>query len=393
MEEVAAILSASTAAVKVRVHDARRHIERRLKQNPAMVAVAEPRGRRGVTELRCADVEARFVDAFDGRLDPAESVRFHSHIEGCAACRERAALWRALVPRLRDAVPPGPDAMATRRMQIEIERRLAGADRRVAAAALAGLVGAGDRAGRGRRGRRDLAARRAGRARPLVGYAAVVSVRGEARVGDQASRAAARVPVGAPIALAAGAAVELALDSGAALSVDGPSRLALEGNARAVAVRLTAGKLNAAVAHRQPDETFAVITTDLRVEVRGTKFSVAAGDATARASTSAKGRSRFSSRMGRRCWCRRAAASTRAPCAAPPPELPAAVASDRRRAAVVRRPRPLVPDDGARGPRQHARRRRRSARSGRSRTRGASCAPPTRSARAARPTARTSSAT
>jgi RNA polymerase sigma-70 factor (ECF subfamily) len=39
VDEVAAILSASTAAVKVRVHDARRHIERRLKQNPAMVAV------------------------------------------------------------------------------------------------------------------------------------------------------------------------------------------------------------------------------------------------------------------------------------------------------------------------------------------------------------------
>jgi len=36
MEEVAAILSASTAAVKVRVHDARRHIERRLRQNRAM---------------------------------------------------------------------------------------------------------------------------------------------------------------------------------------------------------------------------------------------------------------------------------------------------------------------------------------------------------------------
>ena len=47
-----------------------------------------------MTELRCADVEARFVDAVDGRLDPAESVRFHSHIEGCASCRERAALWR-----------------------------------------------------------------------------------------------------------------------------------------------------------------------------------------------------------------------------------------------------------------------------------------------------------
>src|SRR4029077_3565216 len=82
-------------------------------------------GRPIVTELRCADVEARFVDVADGRLDPADSVRFHAHIEGCAACRERAALWRGLVPRLRDAQPPGPDAMATRRMQVEIERRLA----------------------------------------------------------------------------------------------------------------------------------------------------------------------------------------------------------------------------------------------------------------------------
>ena len=113
-----------------------------------------------MTGLRCADVEARFVDAFDGRLDPAESVRFHSHIEGCAACRERAALWRGLVPRLRDAVPPGPEAMATRRMQVEIERRLAGRIAESPPPALAGLVGAGDRDGRRRRGRRDLAARR-----------------------------------------------------------------------------------------------------------------------------------------------------------------------------------------------------------------------------------------
>jgi RNA polymerase sigma-70 factor (ECF subfamily) len=44
MEEVAAILSASTAAVKVRVHDARRHIEKRLKQNPSMIAVLNRSG-------------------------------------------------------------------------------------------------------------------------------------------------------------------------------------------------------------------------------------------------------------------------------------------------------------------------------------------------------------
>ena len=36
MEEVAAIMSASTSAIKVRVHDARRYIEKRLRQNPGM---------------------------------------------------------------------------------------------------------------------------------------------------------------------------------------------------------------------------------------------------------------------------------------------------------------------------------------------------------------------
>lgn len=45
MEEVAAMLSASTVAIKVRVHDARRHIERRLKQNPSMaITLKRPGG-------------------------------------------------------------------------------------------------------------------------------------------------------------------------------------------------------------------------------------------------------------------------------------------------------------------------------------------------------------
>jgi RNA polymerase sigma-70 factor (ECF subfamily) len=46
MEEVAAILSASTAAVKVRVHDARRHIERRMKQRPEWPGALQGRGAR-----------------------------------------------------------------------------------------------------------------------------------------------------------------------------------------------------------------------------------------------------------------------------------------------------------------------------------------------------------
>jgi ferric-dicitrate binding protein FerR (iron transport regulator) len=238
-----------------------------------------------VTRLRCADVEARFADVVDGRLDPADSVRFHAHIEGCAACRERAALWRGLIPRLRDAEPPGPDAMATRRMQVEIERRLAGAvaaapARRwrlwwaptfglAAAAVVAIWIGAG-------------APPRA----PIVGYAAFRTLSGDVRVGDQPSHVAARVPAGAPIALSAGAVVELALDGGAALRVEGPARLMLDGTARDVAVRLGDGKLGAKVTHRQPGETFAVITRDLRVDVRGTAFSVVAASAGSRVDVS-----------------------------------------------------------------------------------------------------------
>jgi RNA polymerase sigma-70 factor (ECF subfamily) len=38
IEEAAAILNASSAAVKVRIHDARRHIEKRIARNPALVA-------------------------------------------------------------------------------------------------------------------------------------------------------------------------------------------------------------------------------------------------------------------------------------------------------------------------------------------------------------------
>ena len=233
-----------------------------------------------MTGLRCADVEARFVDAFDGRLDPAESVRFHSHLEGCAACRERAALWRALTPRMREAVPPAPDAMATRRMRIEIERQLAGG---AAASSPArrwwswsvpafGLVAAAAIV---------VVWLRVGRPAPAstVGYAAITAVRGDARLGDRAPGAAARVPVGAPIALSAGAAVELTLDGGATLHVEGPGRLALEGSARDVAIRLGEGKLEAQVTHRRADERFVVITKEVRVEVRGTRFAVVAGAA------------------------------------------------------------------------------------------------------------------
>jgi hypothetical protein len=174
--------------------------------------------------------------------------------------------------------------MATRRMLIEIERGLA-AERAAPPAparrwrwvpAIALLAAA-----------TVVLWLRAGSSPPApVGYAALASIRGTVSVGNRPTTAAVRVPVGAPITLGADAAVLLALDSGASVSVDGPGDLIIEGSARDVAIRLQAGKLSAEVAHRQADQSFAVITRDLRVEVRGTKFSVDATPAGSRVDVS-----------------------------------------------------------------------------------------------------------
>ncbi|HLK93523.1 MAG TPA: FecR domain-containing protein [Polyangia bacterium] len=224
---------------------------------------------------RCRDVEAQLVDAIDGRLDPAASVRLHAHIESCAACRERAALWRGLTPALRALEPAPPQPMSTRRMQIEIERQLAGLTvapppRRwrwvwgSTALALAGAAAALVLV---------LHFQRSSRA-PAAGLATVARWSGAVTLGAEALRPAMAVPAGGTLALAGAAEAELAMARGTVVQVTGPARVALGGTAAAVTIRLDDGALVAAVAHRQANETFAVVTPDLRVEVRGTRFSV-----------------------------------------------------------------------------------------------------------------------
>lgn len=245
--------------------------------------------RRGalVTAPSCAEVQSQL----DERLDAAATVRFHAHLETCASCRHSVTLWRSLTPRLREAAPAPPDAMAIRRMQLEIERQLkepSPLDRpaRVTPTLLARS-----------RGRRRIAlgsimtvalaaallalwvrpARRSGQGAP-VAYAGLTLERGAVTLAgrpiDQGGTA--RVSVEAPLALAVGASVQLALDRGATVQVVGPARLTLSGTAAEVAIRLDEGQVQAQVSHRGPNETFAVITRDARVEVRGTRFTVTA---------------------------------------------------------------------------------------------------------------------
>ena len=240
----------------------------------------------------CTEVQARLDDALDGRLDAAASMRFHAHLEGCAACRDRAALWRGLTPRLRAAEPAPPDPMAIRRMQLEIERQLA----RPAAIEQAARVPTPTRWWTGRR----LAfaslltaaaaallvlsvrpARRVGPVEPAA-YGAFTHASGRITLSGRSVgqpgglTATTRIWSGAPLALDAGAQAELALDRGATVQVAGPARLTLQGTAADVALHLDEGQVQVQVAHRRADETFAVITPDLRVEVRGTRFAVTA---------------------------------------------------------------------------------------------------------------------
>jgi len=233
-----------------------------------------------VTGWRCREVEARLVDAVDGRLDPAASVRLHAHIESCAGCRERAALWRELTPALRALEPAFPAAMATRRMQVEIERQLAGLAgaappprwRWIWAPSLLGLCGAA--AALLLWLHRPAPPPDAGRAFEVDGFATVARVVGALTVDSRALAPSMTVPAGSTLALGAGAEADLAMARGTLVHVAGPAHVALAGTATAVTVRLDDGALTAAVAHRLAGETFAVVTPDLRVEVKGTRFSV-----------------------------------------------------------------------------------------------------------------------
>ncbi len=228
---------------------------------------------------RCTEAEANVLDDIDARLDPAATLRLHAHLETCAACRQRAELWDWLVPEMRDLTPEPIDALAARRMQVDIERRLAeAAPARPAHRAMSRAVPAA-LALLGAAAALVIWVGRPARPRPagaVASYASLARVRGSLTVGEAPLAVSAAVPIGAPLAVPAGAEAELALPRGTTLTIEGPARLALTGAADAIAVRLDDGEVLASVAHRLPGESFAVITRDLRVAVKGTRFAVTA---------------------------------------------------------------------------------------------------------------------
>ena len=320
-----------------------------------------------MTELRCADVEARFVDAFDGRLDPAESVRFHAHIEGCAACRERAALWRALVPaaarrraaRARgdgDPAHAGRDrAPAARRADRRVPRRGAGGPggrRRSGWSAAAAAVVIWLRVGRPAPA--PLGRLRRGRERARRGTRRAIRRRGRPRAFRSARRSRSRPAP--PSSWRWTAAPTLQRRRPGAPGAGGQ-------RARDVAVRLDRGaSCSAEVAHRQAGRDLRghherPARRGPRHEVLGhrgrRRLARRRQRRAGRGSASRTADSLLVSAGGSVRLGRPARAAARA--AAPPSR------ADARRRAVVRRARARSCQTTARGgPRQHARRRARA---------------------------------
>ncbi len=223
--------------------------------------------------MKCAEAEALFGEAGDGRLELAQQMLLAGHLDGCAGCRARAVSWRRLVPGMRALAPEAPDAMRVRRMQIEIERRLAPGARGTPTARerwvrwSAALVFASAAA------MALLWIRRSHAPVADAPYGVVARVDGELTVDGRHLDAASPLAGDSHVVLAAGRA-DLSLGRSAQVRLVGPARVGLGGTPRAIALRLESGEVDAEVAHRAPDESFAVITPDLRVEVRGTRFAV-----------------------------------------------------------------------------------------------------------------------
>jgi ferric-dicitrate binding protein FerR (iron transport regulator) len=228
--------------------------------------------------MTCREVQDAFVDLQDGRLDAASELRVHAHLESCAHCREHAANWKALLPAMRALVPPPPTPMRARRMELEIERRiaepvsLAARPRRrwplygvpLAVAAAAALV-------------LWLLPRKHG---PTVVVAVpppvVAAPPAFAVLTSTDKPAGERLAAGSRVVLASGRNATLELATLASLALVGPAELTLAGDDQHVTVALEEGRLEAKVAHRQPGQTFVVAFPQGRVEVRGTRFVVMA---------------------------------------------------------------------------------------------------------------------
>jgi ferric-dicitrate binding protein FerR (iron transport regulator) len=234
--------------------------------------------------LTCMETESHLVDVLDGRLGPPLEMRVHAHLEGCAACQQKAELWRKLVPGMRALVPTPPAELGARRLQVEVLRQLQSAGEVRARAPRRWMAGTGAAVllaaaavvalwlhGPGKPGTQ------AGTGAPA--YATVTRIVGNVTSGRGGLAPSASLAAGAEIEVAAAGEVELRMDRGSVLRLRGPARLALGGSARDVQLALGEGTLEAEVAHRLSGETFAVSTRDARVEVRGTRFVVATGPA------------------------------------------------------------------------------------------------------------------
>ena len=324
--------------------------------------------------LTCAETESHLVDVVDGRLGPPLEMRVHAHLEGCAACQQKAELWRKLVPGMRGLAPSPPAELGARRLEVEVLRQLQSAGvtrtraprRWVAVAAVAAsLSAAAALVALAARARAE--ARRRARA-PPTGYAHVTRIVGAVTSGR--ARAGGRDVAGGrrrDLRWRRRARRTCGMDRGSVMRLSRPGPPRRSGARRVTSGSASqAGTLEAEVAHRLAGETFAVSTA--RRARRGPWHPLrrrdGAGGSSVRVSRGAgRGAARRRTRQPHRRRGRvdhdRAAPAARRDGPPARATAPTRRRTARARRAVVRAGGAQLPGHGARGAPEHARRRQR----------------------------------
>lgn len=200
--------------------------------------------------VRSAELEA----ARDGRLAPEAVRALGHHAQGCLQCRAAQAELAALT-RLAQALPgAAPDALAARRMRSR----------------LMGAALMGDPAPSSAKGGAWLRVALAAALVLVVGGALALRLRGVP--GPAAGRDAAMAV--APRAATPGQRVELG-GAGWLWPAD-DARVYVRSSGRDTRIELWHGAITMQVRRRHAGERFVVQLRDAEVEVRGTRFSVAA---------------------------------------------------------------------------------------------------------------------
>jgi hypothetical protein len=221
----------------------------------------------------CRKTQALLFESADGQATLAVQAELEAHLGSCASCQQVFSTWTAALPRLRGLAPDELSVVSLRRMENlvlqQVPRKNAPArawhlSRLAIAAGVALLVGA------------TLWQVLSTRPQP---FARIQTTWGRVTLSGVALTKGVVMGPGGVLEIAAEGEAAFQVGRSSEVQLVGPGRVVFAGSAAAPRLHLHSGRLAVQIAHRRAEETFTVLTTQGRVEVRGTRFVVGYGAA------------------------------------------------------------------------------------------------------------------